>query len=106
MRKEDRYVAVCAAASVFALVFALFEHLGIPTLWYFPFEHRWSFAHADGLAMGWYGRALGAIAVAGIAFAVARLATHRWQPGSRTLTVTSAALIGSYVVSLVVLLAQ
>ncbi|HET9234974.1 MAG TPA: hypothetical protein VFP10_12610 [Candidatus Eisenbacteria bacterium] len=51
--------AVCAGVIVFCLSFALGLVYPLPTLLYYPLEHRWSFElRPDALSMSWYGRTL------------------------------------------------
>lgn len=101
MSKEARYVAVCVAVSVFVLAYVLYPTLGLPTLLYYPLEHRWSFVREPGLAMAWYGRGIGASALAAAAFAVARAVVR--MPGPRALRTASAALLASLVLAISIL---
>ena len=51
--------AVCAGVIVFCLTFSLGLVYPLPTLLYYPLEHRWSFENRpDDLSMSWYGRTL------------------------------------------------
>ena len=51
--------AVCVGVIVFCLSFALGLLYPLPTLLYYPLEHRWSLeARPEALSMSWYGRTL------------------------------------------------
>jgi len=51
--------AVLTGVIVFCWSFAFCILEPIPTLWYFPLEHRWAItSRPEGLAMDWYGRTL------------------------------------------------
>jgi hypothetical protein len=101
--KGVRYVAVCAAASVFALVYAL--HLARPALWYAPVARRWSWARGDGIAMGWYGELVSAAALAAAAFVIATVIARRRPPGPRALVLASSVLIASQLIAVVAVIA-
>jgi hypothetical protein len=60
-------IAVEAAVMVFCWSFAFLLLHPMPTLWYYPLEHRWAWeTHSTGFAMDWYGRTLVSIMVAGL----------------------------------------
>jgi hypothetical protein len=102
--RPARYVAVCAAASVFALVYAL--DLVAPAIWYAPLAHRWSFTRGDGIAMGWYGEVIAALAIAAAVFVGVAAIARRRPPGPRAVTAASAALIASQVVAVIAIVAR
>ena len=104
---QVRYLAVCISSTVFAIAFVLVPWLDLPRLWYLPLAHRWAVAPSNAftredMAMGWYGQALLASALAATAFvAVARL---RRPIGRRALTAASIALIAAQVAAIVTLI--
>ena len=60
-------IAVEVAVMVFCWSFAFLLLHPMPTLWYYPLEHRWAWeTQPSGLAMDWYGRTLVSIMVAGL----------------------------------------
>ena len=74
-------VTVEAAAMVFCWSFAFFLLHPVPTLWYHPLEHRWSFgSEPSGLAMDWFGRSLFSLGLSGLGGAIAWLALRRRPP--------------------------
>ena len=64
--------AVCIGVIVFCLSFALGLVYPLPTLLYYPLEHRWSFEdRPDSLSMSWYGRTLFSIVLSLLSSVVA-----------------------------------
>ena len=69
------------AIMVFCWSFAFFLLHPVPTLLYFPLEHRWSFERGlEGLAIDWYGRTLASLALCVLGGAVAWMVTRRRGP--------------------------
>ena len=100
MNRSARYVAVCVAASCFAIVYSICDRLGLPTIWYRPLERTWSLHCGDGLAMAWYGHVLGAAIVGTVAFAITNWLARR-RAGPHAVTVATAFLIASYLFAIV-----
>ena len=74
-------VVVEAAAMVLCWSFAFFILHPVPTLWYYPLEHRWAFeTEPGGLAMDWYGRTLASIVLAALGGGAAWFALRRRPP--------------------------
>ena len=64
MRANRLYISVGVATVAFALTFLAHPFVKPPQLWYYPVEHKWTFAaHASGIVIGWYGRTLAAMAL-------------------------------------------
>ena len=99
MTRDARYVIACCGAIAFALAYALWGALGLPTLWYLPRAHAWAFAHGRELAMGWYGRVLGASLFAMCTAAIAAV-TFRRGAGTRAVSCASVALIAAYLIAI------
>ena len=71
-------VVVEAAAMVFCWSFAFFLLHPVPTLWYYPIEHRWAFeSEPQGLAMDWYGRTIASLALSALGGGMAWVALRR-----------------------------
>jgi hypothetical protein len=74
-------VIVDAAAIVFCWSFAFFFLHPVPTLWYYPLEHRWAFEiKPDGLAMAWYGRTIASITLSLVGSGIAWVMLRRRPP--------------------------
>lgn len=74
-------VVVETAAMVFCWSFAFFLLHSVPTLWYYPLEHRWAFENEPkGLAMDWYGRTIASLALSALGGGMAWVALRRRSP--------------------------
>jgi hypothetical protein len=92
-------VLVETAAMVFCWSFAFLLLHPVPTLFYFPLEHRWSFeSHPTGLAMDWYGRMLMSFAFSAVSGGIAWMVMRRRAPLSPEI---QDGWLGAMVVSLV-----
>jgi hypothetical protein len=74
-------VEVEAAAMVFCWTFAFMLLHPVPTLWYLPLEHRWSFgSEPGGLAMDWYGRTVVSLVISALGGGIAWALLGRRPP--------------------------
>ena len=78
---SDVPVTVEAAVMIFCWSFAFFLLHPMPTLWYYPLEHRWSWeSEPTGLAMSWYGRTLVSLILSALGGGVTWLVIRRRPP--------------------------
>lgn len=67
-----------AARAAFGLTYLIGSLRRSPIPWYYPLERRWAFESAPvGLGMEWFGRTGSALLFAGVAFAIAWIASAR-----------------------------
>ena len=92
-------IAVETAAMVFCWSFSFFLLHPVPTLLYFPLEHRWGFdGTPQGLAMDWYGRTLASLLLSAVGGTLAWVLMRRRSPVSPEI---QDGWLGATVVSLV-----